>query len=460
LTKYWSPAAIRALARKRVKQNELLNRKPLPVAQFDGSYGGFPEGESLTEEALLADPELSDPTAEKIQNNELMPVQSSGDLSYWSQFVNSIGNRVVVAYASTERDGGEEIRMLCDTLKLEVVQGLSYRVLEPDQGTYVGSGFLGKLRVAAKQKNAGAIVIDAPLSPSQMKNIEDVVKMPVVDREALILSIFQAHARTRQSQLQVELAQFKYLLARLSHLWMGLSRTRGARGGLKGRGLGETRLELDRRIVKKRIQFLSERIGSFDKVFEVQAARRRNLPRVALVGYTNAGKSSLMRRLTKVQVQVENKLFCTLDTTVRPLSPPTEPRILMSDTVGFLKKLPHNLVASFRSTLAEARESRLLLHVVDVSNPLWQEHFETTEAVLEEVGCANIPRILVLNKVDEMPSAHLLRAGPLRRLLATKPDYLGTYYLSALTGLGVPELVERIRELCSARLPEWIQTAK
>jgi GTP-binding protein HflX len=256
------------------------------------------------------------------------------------------------------------------------------------------------------------------------------------------------------------LAQLKYLLPRLSHLWMGLSRQRGGRGGLKGRGLGETRLELDRRIVKKRIQFLSDRIESFDKVFEVQAARRRNLPRVALVGYTNAGKSSLMRRLTKVPVQVEDKLFCTLDTTVRPLSPPTEPRILLSDTVGFLRKLPHNLVASFRSTLAEARESRLLLHVVDVSHPLWQEHFETTEAVLEEVGCQEIPRILVFNKYDELPSAHLLRSGPIRRMMEKNPHYKGLFYVSALNGQGVDALVSKIHELCSVRVPTWMQSAK
>ncbi len=436
------------MARERQKKLEENGSSPsIPLRSF---------GTTVGDDAEIAE-EVESSQAE---SEELKSVESIGDLSYWSQFVRSIGNRVLVAYSSSDRDYGEEIRMLCETLKLEVCQDLAYRVIEPDHSTYLGSGFLGKVRAAAKQKSAGAVVIDAPLTPSQMKNIEEAIKLPVVDREALILSIFQAHARTRQSQLQVELAQFKYLLARLSHMWMGLSRTRGARGGLKGRGLGETRLELDRRIVKKRIQFLAERIQSFDKVFEVQAARRRSLPRVALVGYTNAGKSSLMKRLTKVPVQIENKLFCTLDTTVRPLSPPTEPRILVSDTVGFLRKLPHNLVASFRSTLAEARESRLLLHVIDVSHPLWQEHFDTTESVLAEVGCSDLPRLLVFNKHDEMPSAHLLRSGPLRHLMMDHKNYLGVFYISALNGQGISELVDRIHEICAVRLPEWLPRAK
>ncbi len=459
MTKYWSPSEIRALARKRQQQLQVSGSGEIqiPVSNVSKQSGDFDDLEADLDAAN--EETLSDENLDSSKVDEPTAI-SAGEDSYWKQFANAIGKKVVVAYAQADRDRGEEIKMLCETLRLEVTHAMPFRVIEPDNATFVGSGFLSKLRQFAKQNKASAIVLDAPLSPSQMKNIENEIKIPIVDREALILSIFQAHAKTRQSQLQVELAQLKYLLARLSHLWMGLSRQRGGRGGLKGRGLGETRLELDRRIVKRRIQFLSERILSFDKVFEVQAARRRNLPRVAIVGYTNAGKSSLMRRLTKVPVQVENKLFCTLDTTVRPLSPPTNPQILLSDTVGFLRKLPHNLVASFRSTLAEARESRLLLHVIDVSNPLWQEHFETTESVLNEVGCQDIPRILVFNKHDELPTAHLLRSGPIRRLLEGQPNYRGLFYISALTGQGVDSLVEKIHELCSVQVPVWMQDAK
>jgi GTP-binding protein HflX len=282
----------------------------------------------------------------------------------------------------------------------------------------------------------------------------------VVDREALILSIFNAHARTKQAQLQVELAQLKYLQSRLAGLWMGLSRQRGGAGGLGGRGLGETRLELDRRVVKRRISILSDKIKESEKVFRTQSARRADSPRAALVGYTNAGKSTLMRRLTKADVLIEDKLFATLDTTVRPLLPPTEPKLLLSDTVGFIRKLPHNLVASFRSTLSEAVESRIILHVLDASDPNWREHFETTEEVLAEIGAAEVPRLLIFNKTDALRTALVMREAQARRMLREYPVYLGLVSVSALTGNGLEKLREALMEHTGTRLPAWARTGE
>jgi GTP-binding protein HflX len=208
--------------------------------------------------------------------------------------------------------------------------------------------------------------------------------------------------------------------------------------------------------VKDRIAFISKKLEEAEKSFKVQSARRAQLPRVALVGYTNAGKSTLMQQLTRAQVHIEDKLFATLDTTVRMLNPPTRPQVLVSDTVGFVRELPHDLVASFKSTLMEAMESRLLLHVVDVSHPSWQDHFATTESVLEEIGAKEIPKFLILNKIDSLKVSLRLRESQCTRLLRGREDYKGVFPLSALSGEGVESLKEEIRKLCGAEIPEWV----
>jgi GTP-binding protein HflX len=431
--KVWTPSEIRKLARRHrdaKKNNDTLVN-------------------DLSVEPSVASVKPAD--SENFDSTEL-----KGKLSYWNQFEESLGNRVVIAMPAEWDEDEPEIERLCKTLGLEVKEVVVLRSRDPDPSTFVGPGQLSRLKKALAQHEASSVVVDAPLRPSQVKNLEKSLKISVLDREGIILSIFQAHARTRQAQLQVEIAQLKYLLPRLSGVWMGLSRQRGAKGGLGGRGLGETRLELDRRVVKDRIAFLSNKMDEAQRSFEVQSARRASLPRVALVGYTNAGKSTLMKQLTRADVHIEDKLFATLDTTVRMLNPPTKPQILVSDTVGFVRDLPHNLVASFKSTLAESVTSRLLLHVVDISHPSWMDHFHTTEKVLEEIGAAKVPRILVLNKLDILPVAVRLRESQCKRLLKDLPDYIFTVPLSAVTGDGVDTLRDVIVRECGATIPDWI----
>lgn len=432
-SKTWTASGIRELARKKKKENDEKVLHPV-------------SGKKLSSNST------------KPVTNKTKLTEAKGKLSYWNQFEESFGNRIVVAYPSEFEQGEEtEILRLCATLGLEVSEELSLRMREPDSATYVGPGQLSRIRRMLQKHDASALVLDVPLKPSQVKNIEKALKVSVVDRHALILSIFEAHAKSRLAQRQVELAQLKYLLPRLAGIWMGLSRQRGAKGGLGGRGLGETRLELDRRFVKDRITFLTKKLVSAEKSFKVQSSGRSNLPRVALVGYTNAGKSTLMEKLTKAPVYIEDKLFATLETTVRKLNPPTRPQILVSDTVGFVRELPHDLVASFKSTLAEAVDSRILLHVVDSSDPAWPQHFHTTEEVLEEIGAEKVLKILILNKSDNLDIVPRIREAQARRMLADNPQYLGVISVSALQGDGVDELKHILIEECGARIPDWVK---
>ncbi|MBT9558123.1 MAG: GTPase HflX [Myxococcales bacterium] len=268
-------------------------------------------------------------------------------------------------------------------------------------------------------ERADLIVFDNDLSPSQLRNLEGATGGEVLDRSSVILEIFQRHARTREAKLQVEIARLAYLAPRLRATGGGGDRQRG---GIGGKGAGETALELDRRRVRDRISELKQELAAVQAEGDARRARRSNRDTVALVGYTNAGKSSLMRALTATEVLVKDQLFATLDTTVRPLEPRTRPTIFVSDTVGFIKKLPHDLVASFRSTLEEARDAELLLYVVDASDPEWRSQLDVTRTVLGEIGAKDMASILILNKVDrlddtqrealsaELPDALLLSA--------------------------------------------------
>jgi GTP-binding protein HflX len=262
-------------------------------------------------------------------------------------------------------------------------------------------------------KRAGLVLVDHDLSPSQARNLERATGAEVLDRTAVILAIFQRHARSREARLQVEIARLGYLAPRLRETGGGKDRQGG---GIGGRGAGESASELDRRKVRDRIAELRNELVSIERDAETRRKRRGGEPTVALVGYTNAGKSSWMRVLTGSGVLVEDKLFATLDTTVRALHPPSVPRILVSDTVGFIKKLPHDLVASFRSTLDEARYSDLLVHVVDGSDPSFPAQIEVTREVLAEIGATESPRLLLLNKADR------LDAEGRERLAAEWPD--------------------------------------
>jgi GTP-binding protein HflX len=385
-----------------------------------------------------------------------MPETGQGRLEWmWGRFEKTEGNQVVLATPEDDPSRREEMALLCATLGLNVVFERNFHIREPNSSTYLGSGTIDSLREDLHAWEADALVLDAPLSPGQIKNIEDMLKKPCVDRQGVILSIFDLHDRSKQAKLQVELARLKYLQPRLAGIWEGLSRQRGGKGGKGGRGQGETRLELDRRSLKERVRVLTRKLKEAEKAFETQSSRRSKFPRAALVGYTNAGKSSLMRRLTKADVLAQNRLFSTLDTTVRPLSPPTDPPILMSDTVGFVRDLPHDLVASFKSTLREALEADVILHVVDASHPQWKLQIETTDAVLEELGVVEIPKILVLNKIDRLQDVAKVRQHEAIRWMSSQKNYLKILTTSAKTGEGLAEVRDYLMEHLKAQNPAW-----
>jgi GTPase len=270
-------------------------------------------------------------------------------------------------------------------------------VAEPDDGAPAAEG-----EGAAPRRKAEIIVVDHELSPRVQRNLERATGAEVLDRSQVIVEIFHRHAKSREARLQVELARLAYVAPRMRELGAGQDRQRG---GIGGKGAGESALELDRRRVRDRMAQLRRELDKIHAEQDVRRAARREARRVALVGYTNAGKSSLMRALTGSGVYVADKLFATLDTTVRALQPEDEPRILVSDTVGFIKKLPHELVASFRSTLDEAREASLLLFLADASDPTFRSQLATTRAVLDEIGAGSVPSRLLLNKRDRLDAA-------------------------------------------------------
>ncbi|MEZ4268865.1 MAG: GTPase HflX [Myxococcota bacterium] len=264
-----------------------------------------------------------------------------------------------------------------------------------------------------EDERAQVVLFDHDLTPSQLRNLESVTGVEVLDRSSVILSIFQRHARTREARLQVEIARLVYLAPRLRATGAGVERQRG---GIGGKGAGESALELDRRRVRDRIAELRHELVAVSRESDLRRSRRAQRDTLALVGYTNAGKSSLMRALTGSEVYVQDQLFATLDTTVRVLQPETRPRLLVSDTVGFIKKLPHDLVASFRSTLAEARDAALLLHVVDAADVAWRSQLQVTIDVLAELEAGDTPSLLVFNKAD------LLTDEEIEALKAERPD--------------------------------------
>ena len=322
----------------------------------------------------------------------------------------------------------DELEFLADTAGAVTVKRFTQKVQGPSQVTYVGKGKLEEIRQYIKQQEdayydwldagspepeegqeapqpVGMVIFDDELSAKQMRNIENELKVKILDRTSLILDIFAMRAQTAEAKTQVELAQYRYMLPRLQRLWTHLERQGGGSGsgGGKGsvglRGPGETQLEMDQRIIRQRISLLKERLVEIDKQKTTQRKNRGRLIRVALVGYTNVGKSTMMNLLAKSDVFAENKLFATLDTTVRKMTIDNLP-FLLADTVGFIRKLPSDLVESFKSTLDEEREADLLVHVVDISHPDFEEQIRVVEETLKELGCAEKPAMLVFNKID------------------------------------------------------------
>ena len=304
----------------------------------------------------------------------------------------------------------DELAFLAETAGAEVAKRFTQKLDMPNSVTYIGKGKLEEIRdyIAAREDDPeteiGMVIFDDELSAKQIRNIEKELKVKILDRTSLILDIFAMRAQTASAKTQVELAQYKYMLPRLQRLWTHLERQGGGSGSGKGgsvglRGPGETQLEMDRRIILNRMSLLKQQLADIDRQKSTQRKNRGRLIRVALVGYTNVGKSTLMNLLAKSEVFAENKLFATLDTTVRKVIIENLP-FLLSDTVGFIRKLPTDLVDSFKSTLDEVREADLLVHVVDISHPDFEEQINVVEKTLSDLGCSDKPSILVFNKID------------------------------------------------------------
>lgn len=332
----------------------------------------------------------------------------------------------------------DEMEKLADTAGAKVVARLVQRLKRVTPATLVGRGKVEEIQQFLRELKPDLVIFDGDLSPAQQRNLESAFQTRVVDRSQLILDIFVQRARSNEGKLQVELAQLEYLAPRLTRRWTHLSRLGG---GIGTRGPGETQLEVDRRRVRERIRTLKRGLAAVERTRALQRRERLEVPyaTVALVGYTNSGKSTLMNTLTRAGVVVEDKLFATLDPTIRSLRLPNGDRVMLVDTVGFINKIPHSLIEAFKSTLEEVRTADLLLHLVDVTNPLWEEHIQVVEAALKEIGAGETPHVMLPNKIDMVP------AFSFHRLAGN--GALEVCPISALTGEGIDHLLETVGKI-------------
>jgi GTP-binding protein HflX len=333
----------------------------------------------------------------------------------------------------------DELRGLAQTAGAVIVGGLTQKRNDIVPGTYIGRGKLAELTEQVKATDADVVVFDNDLSPAQVRNLEKATGVKVLDRSELILDIFATRARSQEAKLQVELAQLEYALPRLRKMWTHLSRYKG---GIGLRGPGETQLEEDRRLVALKIRDLKERLAGVQIRKKREVESRWEEHTVSLVGYTNAGKSTLMNRLTGAGVVAQDQLFSTLETRTRQWRIEGWGKVLLSDTVGFIRDLPHHLIASFKATLEEARQARLLLHVVDASSPFAEEQIQAVNKVLEELGCADKPTLLVFNKVDRLADQSLLHV--------LEKHHPRSVAISAARGRGLDKLRDAVIEMLSA----------
>jgi GTP-binding protein HflX len=340
----------------------------------------------------------------------------------------------------------EELERLAETAGATVVKKFAQQLRSITPATLIGRGKVEEIRASLDGLNPDLIVFDEDLTPAQQRNLENAFKTRVIDRSQLILDIFAQRARSNEGKLQVELAQLEYLLPRLTRQWTHLSRLGG---GIGTRGPGETQLEVDRRRVRERISHLKRRLQTVEKTRALQRKERDEVPfaTVALVGYTNAGKSTLMNTLTRAGVLVEDRLFATLDPTIRSLRLPTGDKVMIVDTVGFINKIPHSLIEAFKSTLEEVRNADLLLHLIDLANPLFDQQVRVIEGVLKEIGAGEIPTILVPNKIDLVP--HLPIA------LARASGTEAVCPISALSGSGIEQLLGLIGAVLNKEKEEF-----
>ena len=340
----------------------------------------------------------------------------------------------------------KELERLADTAGAVVVGILTQQLDRPHPGTYLGKGKIDELKSMVAERNASLIIFDDELSPSQGKNVEEMVGTRVVDRAELILDIFATRARSSEAKMQVELAQLEYTLPRLTRMWTHLEKFRG---GIGVRGPGETQLETDRRLINHRIKLLKERLAHVQQNRAVQRQSRASAFKASIVGYTNAGKSSILRGMTgAMDVHVEDRLFATLDPLTREVDLGENAQVLLTDTVGFIRKLPHHLVASFRATLEETRDADLLLHVVDASHPLWEEQRMVVEQVLGEIGVTDQPSLLVFNKMDLLTEEAALALQ--ERVTALVPNAV---FVSTAAEHGLDPLRRALRHAMRARRP-------
>ncbi len=411
---------------------QALSNQTREHSSFDGAQEDLAERRALRRVAGLST-ELEDVTEVEYRQLRLERVVLAG---IWNE-----------GTAQDAENSLRELAALAETAGSEVLDGIVQRRAKPDPGTFLGSGKAMELREIVAATGADTVIIDSELSPSQRRALEDVVKVKVIDRTALILDIFAQHAKSHEGRAQVELAQLEYLLPRLRGWGDSMSRQAGGRvgaagGGIGSRGPGETKIELDRRRIRDRMAKLRKEIKGMLPAREAKRAnRKRNeVPSVAIVGYTNAGKSSLLNRLTQAGVLVENALFATLDPTVRQAETGDGLNYTLTDTVGFVKSLPTQLVEAFRSTLEEIADSDLILHVVDAAHPDPEGQIQAVRTVLNDIDARNIPEIIVLNKADV--------ADPfvVERLRQREPNHV---IVSARTGDGIEELLQKI----SAAIP-------
>ena len=311
----------------------------------------------------------------------------------------------------------DELEFLSQTLSIDVIKRFTQKLEHPDPRTFVGKGKLEDIVVACKVEKIDVVIFDDDLSPSQLRNLEKELKVKIYDRSLLILDIFLKRAKTAQAKTQVELARFQYLLPRLTRMWTHLERQRGGTG-TRG-GAGEKEIETDRRIIRDQISVLKKKLEKIEKQSFTQRKSRSGIVRVALVGYTNAGKSTLMNILSKEKIYAKDELFATVDSTVRKVVINQLP-FLLSDTVGFIRKLPHGLIESFKSTLAEVKEADILLHVIDASNTSHDDHVQVVEETLAEIGAAEIKTIKVYNKIDKADEEQLQNGKDLSIKISAK----------------------------------------
>ncbi|MCJ7507396.1 MAG: GTPase HflX [candidate division Zixibacteria bacterium] len=351
----------------------------------------------------------------------------------WQEKAVLVGVKLPQINRFVAEDSLAELSLLAKTAGAEVLESIIQEKKKIDAGLFIGKGKVEQIKQLCLDREANLVIFDDDLSPGQIFNLEKILDLKVIDRSCLVLDIFAKRARTTEAKIQVELAQLQYLLPRLTRGWLHLSRQWG---GIGTKGPGETQLEVDRRVIKKKIGDLKGKLVKIDKERQTQRKKREDFFKVALVGYTNAGKSTLFNQLTKATVPVEEKLFTTLDSFTRILRFSKKHDILLTDTVGFIRKLPHHLIASFRSTLDEVKLADLLLHIVDISHPNFSQQIEKVSQTLEELSCSTKPTLLVFNKIDKLK-------GELPLGLCSSYE-VEPIFISAEKGIGLTNLITNI----------------